>query len=624
MASSWSEIFASLTNEMLGVLDLQQRRLQQINTTWTESLGWTEEELLTKNFESLIHPKDLPLIEQALQQTETQGALREHESRWICKTGEYRFIKWNFSIQKNDPHLLYMVGDDVTVLKRDYYLLEQTQKIAHVGGWIYNKKTDDLFWTEEAYRLHGLNPKDFDLTLDKVAAMYTQESRDKMTEASKMLRNEGDFHDLELEFIQPSGKHVIIASHYEPLWEDGEIIGSKGTARDITEIKQIQADLWKTNQLNSAVINSARYAIIATDTNGNVTIFNPAAEAMFGYTLDEIKKKTESLRLLDPEDVLERKAHFEKKHHLCFKTPFDFIVYLADTRSGRHGEWRAYKKDGTKILCDMSLTSIRNPSDQAVAYVAIIKDITQEKQFQEELIKTREKALIATQAKSEFLANMSHEIRTPMNSIMGMAELLLDTPLNAEQKQYLSILERASKSLLDLINDILDLSKIEAGHISLQRVPFLIQDVLDKSVEIFLHKAKEKNITIENHILGGDSHLEIIGDPARLRQVLINLIGNAVKFTEPGGLVRILTSISPERIEIAVKDTGVGMTAEQMAKLFDRFSQGDNSITRKYGGTGLGLHISKLLVERMQGVIIVTSELGKGSTFKVSIPRQLA
>ncbi|MNK19532.1 Signal transduction histidine-protein kinase BarA [compost metagenome] len=614
----WHGIFSTLTNEMLGVYDLNGRILR-INHRWTEVLGWDEEKFLSTPIRFFIHPKDIVIPETLFKTIAPDTISENYEGRWLCKDGSYRVLSWNFVFSSADQ-LFYAVGRDVTVLKRDFYLLQQTQRIAHIGGWVFNGRRGDLFWTEETYRLHGVDPKTFDLTLENVKQLYTEESQSRMALAREALQkfNKESFN-VELEIIQPSGKRVLVASHYEPLFEDGELVGSKGTVRDITELRGTQRKLWEINQLNTAVINSSTYAIIAVDTNDTVTLFNPAASEMFGYSFEEMRQKDRP-HILDRQELAERQKAFEQKHNVSFATHFEYLVALSEYDRDHQSQWPAYTKEGKKIYCDMSMTVLRDTDQKAVGYVAIMKDITLEKQYKEELIKTREQALIATKAKSEFLANMSHEIRTPMNSVMGMAELLLETQVTEEQQQYLSILDRAAKSLLDIINDILDLSKIEAGHISIQYIPFSLQEVLDKAMEIFLHKAKEKNIKLQSHIMGSPHQLGILGDPTRLRQILINLIGNAIKFTEKGGTVIIMTVIKPEEIEISVRDTGVGMTPEQKLKLFDRFSQGDSSITRRYGGTGLGLYISKLLVERMNGKISVESEIGQGSTFKISFP----
>jgi signal transduction histidine kinase/CheY-like chemotaxis protein len=290
------------------------------------------------------------------------------------------------------------------------------------------------------------------------------------------------------------------------------------------------------------------------------------------------------------------------------------------TEPSEHGE--LYLQAVATTLADKRFLAIRSLPQAMFTYQQLAHDFELEKEKVERLSREveikRQEAERATQAKSDFLATMSHEIRTPLNAIIGMADVLSATALSSEQQKCVDVFQRNGVGLLNLINDILDLSKVESGRVELEATEMDLKDVIARAIEVVEARAAAKGLSLRQEI-APDVPLYLIGDPNRLRQVIINLLGNSIKFTDKGGLeVRVLVDpddATPGRLRFSINDTGIGIPADKLDLIFESFSQADSSTTRKYGGTGLGLAISKQLVELMGGRIWVESEVGVGSRF---------
>jgi PAS domain S-box-containing protein len=399
--------------------------------------------------------------------------------------------------------------------------------------------------------------------------------------------------------------------------DDREIL--QATVRDITERRRTEDVLRERDEVLAAISESTQDAIVMIDSKGMVTHWNSAAERIFGYTREEALGRV--LHDFLPTETM-RSAHYG-----AFP---GFVASGQGAAVGQTLELSGLHKDGTEVPVELSLSAARL-RDKWYA-VGIMRDITERKRVENELRQANEslerqtalansmaaEARKANAAKSEFLANMSHEIRTPMNGVIGMTGLLLDTELTSEQRMYAETVRNSGDSLLGLINDILDFSKIEAGKLEMETLDFDLRTTLENFGDALAMRAHDKGLEF-NCLTHPDVPSLLRGDPGRLRQALMNLSGNSIKFTEKGEIAVVTELVSEDdehaTLRFSVRDTGIGIPKDRQEALFEAFTQVDGSTTRKYGGTGLGLTISKLLAELMGGEIGVESVEGEGSTF---------
>jgi PAS domain S-box-containing protein len=362
---------------------------------------------------------------------------------------------------------------------------------------------------------------------------------------------------------------------------------------DMAARKRAEAEVLRQKQFFEALVLNSPAAIIVLDNNEKIQSCNPAFEQLYGYTSREVFGKDIDSLVTTP-DTLDEATAFTKQA----------MTGLA------HGSFKRRRKDGSPVDVEIFGVPVIVEGER-VGALGIYHDIS-------DLVRARREAEEASRAKSEFLANMSHEIRTPMNGVIGMLEFALDTPLTPEQRDYLTTSLKSAEALLTLLNDILDFSKIEAKRLDLEFIDFDLRNTVEDVAYILAKRAQDKGLEMAC-LIHSDVSSDLRGDPGRLRQILVNMVGNAIKFTEQGEVVIHADPVSDTRthatVRFLVQDTGIGIPPERQAAIFERFTQVDGSTTRRYGGTGLGLTISKQLVEAMGGKIGVESELGKGSTF---------
>ena len=375
-------------------------------------------------------------------------------------------------------------------------------------------------------------------------------------------------------------------------------------ARDISARKQDETRLRASEERISIIMDSVADGVLVLSDQGRIESFSPAAAEIYGYEHMELIGRDYSI-LLDETSV---KA-------------LDIQSFFQDAVAGQHTLKDVHllgrRKDTSTFPLEISLNSADVAGQRLL--VGIFRDISERQRVDRELQQARENVEIASRSKSDFLANVTHEIRTPMNAIIGMTQLVLDKETDPNKKTYLSKVKEAANTLLDILNDILDFSRIDAGRMKIEKTQFVLTDLLEKIRIQINRKLAEKNIDFEFEVYDRVPNT-VHGDPVRLKQVLINLCDNAIKFTPDDGRVRLMVRLEAHqetqaKLLFIVKDEGIGISEEQQKKLFQTFEQLDNSSTRSYGGTGLGLAITRRLVEMMGGEIWVESEPGKGSTF---------
>jgi PAS domain S-box-containing protein len=387
------------------------------------------------------------------------------------------------------------------------------------------------------------------------------------------------------------------------------LIGTDNTARKLVEAEQKKLDQRLRDQqfYTRSLIESNIDAIMTTDPSGIITDVNKQMEALTGCTRDELIGAPFKSYFTDPE-----RAEAAINLVLTEKKVTDY-------------ELTACARDGKKTVVSYNATTFYDRGRTLQGVFAAARDVTEGKRVEAELQQAKAIAESASQSKSDFLASMSHEIRTPMNAIIGISDLLAKTALSPEQNGYVQIFRRAGDNLLHLINDILDLSKVEASQLELERTGFSLGDLLGKVTEMVAVRADEKGLALVCEVA---PHVptDLIGDPTRLRQVLLNLLGNAIKFTESGEVALRVTSDEPSEpgaLRFTISDTGIGIPEDKLGVVFERFTQADSSTTRRFGGSGLGLTISKRLVELMGGKIWVESGVGEGSVFSFTVPLEI-
>jgi PAS domain S-box-containing protein len=479
-------------------------------------------------------------------------------------------------------------------------------------------------WNGGAERIFGYSAEE--MIGNPITTLIPRELWNEETEILNRLRNGERISHYETARVRKDGCAITVSLTISPIRNaEGTITGISKIARDITEHKRLQAheQLARAEMLAERkfreLIENAPDAILQVDSSGKIVVANRTAESMFGYRREELI----GMQVDDfvPQAVRSRHAaHRQRFETAGVSRPMGLGLDLS-----------ALRKDGSEFPVEISLSPTQ--SENGVLVTAVIRDVTERRRAEQQIDSLRENYLAELEArhkeaerlnrlKSEFIASVSHELRTPLHTIIGFAELLDEQgagPLNEKQKRFVHHIRADSDHLLNLINDVLDLSRIDAGGLVVRTEALALDAVISEAVNSIRPQAERKQLAVR---VEHSPEIKVIADPLRVRQILYNLLSNAVKFTDPGGEIRVIAKVEGDFAQITVSDTGLGIPAEECARIFDKFYQVGYTTTGVRQGAGLGLTISKQLVEIQGGRIWVDSTLGKGSRFHFNLPAQ--
>lgn len=586
-------------------------------------LGHAPGELIGKNCADIIHPDDRePTFARMASVVLGPPDTRAHvEYRAVRADGSVVWLEASPRLIRDAEGRVMEVHDHVRDISRRkdaereqaemLDTLKLAETVAGVGHWRLDIASQRVAWSDEVYRIHGVDPDTFDPNLSAGIDFYHPDDREAVTAWVGQAIETGTCEAFRMRLIRADGEERIVSSQGVLQRDDeGRPVALFGVFQDVTA--EVAAH-------RAVAASEARYRLLAdnaTDVIGTYTpdcVFtwvSPAAEAVLGYRPEDMVGKS-TLRFVHPDDRPAALAAFQA------------YVAAGPGATSPVVSYRALAANGEPRWMEAHPLALYDDDGRLTGFQDIVRDVSAQKALQDALVEARDRAEEAARAKSEFLANMSHELRTPLTSVIGFSGLLqASEALGPMERRYADRIGTASEALLSVINDILDYSKLGAGAVEMDPQPIDVAAWARGAVEMIDGQCQKKGLSL-TLVVAPEVPPRLVGDEGRLRQVLLNFLSNACKFTAEGVVSVAISAEAADagaRLRVAVTDSGIGIAPDKIDVLFDRFTQADQSTTRTYGGTGLGLAISRRLIELMGGEVGVESQPGQGSTFWFEVP----
>ncbi len=569
-----------------------------------------------------FHPEDRDRVLTEYSAADAEKSDYRIEYRAVNGDGEIRHVREIGEIEYGaDGEPIAHVGtvQDITDLKQIEQALRKSeaslanaQRIAGLGNWDLDLATGEFTWSPEVFRILQVAEEEFDGTSRAYYDRVHPSDRAFVRRCMEAAQYEGQPYDIDHRIVRPDGKLRYLHEQAEVIFDEaGKPVRISGTTHDITDRKRAEEDLRKSEARLAGILDIAPEAVISIDKIGRIQLFNQGAEAIFGYDSEEVLGR--QLEVLLPVELRER--------HAALVEEFDRAPEASRLMS-RRTEIAGVRKDGSEFPAEASLSKLDLGGE--MLFTVLLRDITERKQVEAEILRGKEEAEVANRAKSEFLANMSHELRTPLNAIIGFAEIIMGEVLgpvgNEKYRDYAKDISDSGQHLLEIINDILDLSKIETGQVVLHEEEIDVPESVRACLKLIRERARSAGVDLVADFESETCPI-LFADRRMLKQILVNLLSNAVKFTPHGGRVTVsVDGDSAAGYILTIADTGIGIAPQDIPKALARFAQIDARLDRRFEGTGLGLPLSKAFVELHGGSLELESEVGVGTTVTIRFP----